>query len=132
MLNRPLTYLVPLSLAFFFLCLALVPGLHKAVAIACVFICGIFIMDALNRSCEARAFRRVWLGKSHELKRLWLRRMSMSWCCRNAAIYAVDESEGRQYIITAFHKMGRRWWHFLPVGAPGCFFSRRFWRRTLS
>lgn len=131
MIARPGTYIVPIGLATFFFGLAVTPGLHKAAGIFLVFVAAAFIMDALNRMSEARAFRRVWLSNSPELKRLWLRRMSMSWCCRNAAIFSVDPHEGRQSIITAFHKMGRRWWHFLPVGAPRCFFTRRFWKRTL-
>lgn len=130
-MNHLQIVVLPGGLSLLFGGLAFIPGIHTAVAILLVLIAGAFLIDAIARYSEARRFRRVWLSNLNiAYKQLWVRRMSKSWCTRNAAIFAVSEAEGRQSIIKRFHDRGYRWWHFLPEGAPRVFLSAKFWQRT--
>ena len=54
-----------------------------------------------------------------------LRKASLSWCRRHAAIAAGVHPQ-------VFHDMGYRWYHIFPTGAPMCFFRPKFYKGVFS
>lgn len=58
------------------------------------------------------------------MKRIDLMRASN--CSRTAAIAAFPDLAKPHYA-----KLGYKWYHIFPDGAPQCFFSVKWWKRTL-